>query len=159
MGAAVSLSYSRTHLTLLITDNGVGFDVSTVHSALSPASRGIGIANMRESARLAGGSVEVCSAPESGTQVDVCIPYQHDPQKGHVSTGRPSVEAPPTLTNRESEVLNILANGGRNKDIAAEMIVSLRTVKFHIENLYKKLGVRTRAELIRVATQRGLLTV
>jgi len=55
--------------------------------------------------------------------------------------------------------LQILANGGRNKDIAAEMSVSLSTVKFHFENLYKKLDVRTRAELVRVATQLGLLTV
>jgi DNA-binding NarL/FixJ family response regulator len=68
-------------------------------------------------------------------------------------------DEPPHLTNRELEVLQILANGGRNKDIAAEMSVSLSTVKFHFENLYKKLDVRTRAELVRVATQLGLLTV
>lgn len=72
--------------------------------------------------------------------------------------GRSSNATLPRLTNREIEALHILANGGRNKDIAAEMTVSLRTVKFHIENLYEKLDVRTRAELIRVATQRGLLT-
>ena len=69
-----------------------------------------------------------------------------------------SVSAPPRLTNRENEVLHILADGGRNKDIAAEMIVSLHTVKFHIENLYEKLQVRTRGELIRVATRFGLLS-
>ena len=56
-------------------------------------------------------------------------------------------------------MLQILANGGRNKEIAAEMFVSLHTVKFHIENMYRKLDVRTRAELIRVATQRGLLDI
>jgi len=72
--------------------------------------------------------------------------------------GRSSNATLPRLTNREIEALHILANGGRNKDIAAEMTVSLRTVKFHIENLYEKLDVRTRAGLIRVATQRGLLT-
>ena len=62
------------------------------------------------------------------------------------------------LTHREIEVLHILADGGRNKDIAAEMTVSLHTVKFHIENLYNKLEVRTRGELIRVAARLGFLT-
>ena len=157
--AKVWLSYTRSHLMLLITDDGVGFDPSTTHSAISLTSRGNGLATMRESARLAGGSVEVLSAPETGTQVDVRIPFRHDSEQASVLIGRPLDQERPTLTNRELEVLHILANGGRNKDIAAEMFVSLRTVKFHIENLYKKLDVRTRAELIRVATRRGLLTV
>ena len=157
--AKVWLSYTRSHLMLLITDDGAGFDPSTTHSALLPISRGIGLANMRESARLAGGSVQVRSAPDSGTQVEVRIPFDHDAEQGSVLIGRSPDPEPPTLTNRELEVLHILANGGRNKDIAAEMFVSLRTVKFHIENLYKKLDVRTRAELIRVAIRRGFLTV
>ncbi len=67
--AKIRLSYTRTDIMLLIADDGVGFDPSTTHSALSPTSRGIGLANMRESARLAGGSFDVCSAPEAGTQV------------------------------------------------------------------------------------------
>ena len=157
--ARVRLSCTHSQLTLLITDDGVGFDPSKTHSALSPASRGIGLANMRESARLAGGSVQVRSALGSGTEVELCIPFEHDSGQGPVLAGMPTNEETATLTNRELEVLKILANGGRNKDIAAEMFVSLRTVKFHIENLYKKLDVRTRAELIRVATQLGFLTV
>ena len=157
--AEVWLSYTRSHLMLLITDDGTGFDPSTTPSALLPVSTGIGLASMRESARLAGGSVQVRSAPDSGTQVEVRIPFEHHPEQGPVLAGLSPGEEPPTLTNRELEVLHFLANGGRNKDIAAEMFVSLRTVKFHIENLFKKLDVRTRAELIRVATRRGLLTV
>ena len=157
--AKVRLSWTPTHLMLLITDDGVGFDPSTTHSALSPTSHGMGLASMRESARLAGGSVQVRSTPEAGTQVEVCIPFEHDPQQDPALIERPLDEEPPRLTNRELEVLQILAGGGRNKDIAAQMFVSLHTVKFHIENLYHKLDVRTRAELVRVATQRGLLPV
>ena len=156
--ARVRLSYTRSNVLLLITDDGVGFEPSTIHSALSPAKRGIGLATMRESARLAGGSVQVLSAPESGTQVEVRIPFEVSPQQDPILIERPSDQETPRLTNRELEVLRILANGGRNKDVAAEMSVSLHTVKFHIENLYHKLGVRTRAELGHVATQRGLLT-
>ena len=157
--AKVRLSYTRSHILLLITDDGVGFDTSTTHSAESPTVRGVGMASMRESAGLAGGSVHVHSAPDLGTQIEVCIPFHHGPKQDPALIERPPDEEPPTLTNRELEVLQILANGGRNKDIAAEMSVSLPTVKFHIENLYHKLDVRTRAELVHVATQFGLLTV
>ena len=157
--AKVSLSYTQSHLELLITDDGVGFDPTTTHSALSPTSHGIGLANMRESARLAGGSVWVRSAPGSGTQVEVRVPFSRDSENDSSLLERSADEKLPNLTNREQEILRILANGGRNKDIAAEMFVSIRTVKFHIENLYKKLAVRTRAELIRVATLRGFLEV
>ena len=53
----VRLSYTRSHVILLITDDGVGFDLSMTHCAHSPTSRGFGLASMREAARLAGGSV------------------------------------------------------------------------------------------------------
>ena len=155
----VRLSYTRSQVVLTITDDGVGFDPSTTHGSISPASRGFGLANMRESARLAGGSIDVISAPGSGADIEVRIPFEHYSGLGIDRTGRPLDKELAALTNRELEALKILADGGRNKDVAAAMLVSLRTVKFHIENMYRKLDVRTRAELIRVATQRGLLTV
>ena len=154
----VRLAYNLTEVVLTIIDDGVGFDLSATHSSTSSASRGIGLANMRESARLAGGSVDVLSTPGSGTQIEVRIPFEHYSGQARDLTGRHSDDEHPALTNRELEVLKILANGGRNKDIAAEMTVSLGTVKFHIENIYRKLDVRTRAELISVAAQQGLLT-
>ena len=61
------------------------------------------------------------------------------------------------LTERELEVLALIAIGARNKEIAGKLSITGHTVKFHIENLHKKLGVRTRAEAVRVATERGLL--
>ena len=63
----------------------------------------------------------------------------------------------PRLTNKEKEVVNILAHGGRNKDAAEKMVVSLSTVKFHVKNLYTKLEVKTRGELIRVASNYGFI--
>jgi len=85
------------------------------------------------------------------------LPEKGESELDDSSISRPSDASLPQLTKREIEVLNILAVGGRNKDVAEEMIVSLHTVKFHIENLYIKLGVRTRGELIRVATRFGFL--
>lgn len=57
------------------------------------------------------------------------------------------------LTPRESEVLSMLLTGVRNKEIADSLFVSPETVKFHLANVYRKLGVRTRAEAI--ATMSG----
>lgn len=53
-----------------------------------------------------------------------------------------------TLTRRELEVLSSLTSGRTNKQIAREMDVSLNTVKFHVRNLFQKLGVNSRAQAI-----------
>jgi len=53
-----------------------------------------------------------------------------------------------TLTRRELEVLSSLATGRTNKQIARDMDVSLNTVKFHVRNLFQKLGVNSRAQAI-----------
>lgn len=55
--------------------------------------------------------------------------------------------APPVeLTGREREVLFLLTEGLTNKDIAGRLQVSARTVNFHLDNIYSKLGVNTRTE-------------
>ena len=64
----------------------------------------------------------------------------------------------PRLTTREHEVLTGLASGARNKEIAAELGTSLRTVRFHVENIYQKLNVQTRTKATRVAIELGLVT-
>ena len=53
-----------------------------------------------------------------------------------------------TLTRRELEVLSSLATGRTNKQIARDMDVSLNTVKFHVRNIFQKLGVNSRAQAI-----------
>lgn len=62
------------------------------------------------------------------------------------------------LTPREGEILRLLTSGARNKEIAAQLWISERTVKFHLANLYQKLGVTTRTEAVHQARQRGLLS-
>lgn len=58
------------------------------------------------------------------------------------------------LTEREQEVLEMLAQGWTNTRIAGEMTVSERTVRFHLSNIYDKLGVSSRAEAIAWALRR-----
>ena len=62
------------------------------------------------------------------------------------------------LSDREIDVIRLLASGARNKEIAAQLSVTIHTVKFHLDNVYRKLGVQTRAEAVRLASERGLLT-
>jgi DNA-binding NarL/FixJ family response regulator len=58
------------------------------------------------------------------------------------------------LTARELEVLAALAEGLTNKAIARRLNISLHTVKFHVESLFRKLGARTRTEAVAKASER-----
>jgi DNA-binding NarL/FixJ family response regulator len=61
------------------------------------------------------------------------------------------------LTPRELAALRSLADGRSNKEIAAALGISERTVKTHLAHLFEKLGVTSRTEAIKVATRRGLV--
>ena len=65
--------------------------------------------------------------------------------------------AEPLLTNRERQVLGLLADGLGNKQIAARLGISTNTVKTHLELLFDKLGVSSRTEAVATAARRGLL--
>jgi two-component system, NarL family, response regulator YdfI len=67
------------------------------------------------------------------------------------------VSAEPPLTNRERQVLGLLADGFGNKQIAARLGISTNTVKTHLELLFDKLGVSSRTEAVATAVRRGVL--
>lgn len=60
-----------------------------------------------------------------------------------------------SLTAREREVLELLVSGYGNQEIAERLYISANTLKFHIRNLYAKLGVSTRQEAVRAACDSG----
>jgi LuxR family transcriptional regulator, maltose regulon positive regulatory protein len=62
------------------------------------------------------------------------------------------------LSERECEVLGLLAEGLSNQQIAGRLYLSIRTVKFHTGNIYSKLGVKSRTEAIAQARKLGLLS-
>ena len=66
-------------------------------------------------------------------------------------------DRPAGLTARELEVLALLARGHANKAIARQLVVSPRTVSSHVEHIYAKLGVSTRAQATLFAIQHGLV--
>jgi NarL family two-component system response regulator YdfI len=61
------------------------------------------------------------------------------------------------LTEREGQVLQLMARGLANKQIALELGISEHTVKFHISSIYTKLGVTNRTEAVRVGVHLGLI--
>ncbi len=52
------------------------------------------------------------------------------------------------LTNREAEVVELVCQGCSNKEIANQLFVTEKTVKFHLVNTYNKMNVKSRAQLI-----------
>jgi len=66
-------------------------------------------------------------------------------------------EGDPGLTDREAEVLSYLADGWSNDEIADRLGIGARTVRFHLDHIYRKLGVGRRTEAVREAVARGFL--
>jgi DNA-binding NarL/FixJ family response regulator len=61
------------------------------------------------------------------------------------------------LTDREMQVLELVAAGRRNREIAATLKVSVKTVEFHLSNILGKLGAQSRTEAVVRAWQTGML--
>ena len=61
------------------------------------------------------------------------------------------------LTDRELEVLVLLAEGLTNRQSALKLSISQSTLKFHMNNIYKKLGVQTRSEALVLAAKNNLI--
>ena len=61
------------------------------------------------------------------------------------------------LTDREKEILKLMAEGLPNADIAQRLVVSQSTVKFHVSNILSKLGVTTRTEAVSMALKKRLV--
>ena len=73
--------------------------------------------------------------------------------------GRAEVELEEPLTHRELEVLQLLAGGLTNKEIAQRLGISDHTVKFHVNAILGKLGVETRTEAVVHAARLGIVVI
>lgn len=118
------------NLLIGIRDDGRG-DLTPHDDSLRP---------IAERVSALGGALSVSSTPGWGSSVDVTLPL--DPP----AEPEPLADSVP-LSEREREVLRLVASGARNHDIAMQLGISDNTVKFHVSNLLRKAGARTRAEL------------
>jgi DNA-binding NarL/FixJ family response regulator len=83
-------------------------------------------------------------SPEAATRLVASM-------RSHAGPGEPE------LTRRERDVWHSLAEGASNAEIAAALFISEHTVKFHLHNLLRKLGLKSRSEAICAAYRRGIL--
>ena len=79
------------------------------------------------------------------------------PALGARLAAEPAGEAGDDLTERELEVLRLIALGHTNSEIAGQLFLSVRTVESHRAHIQQKLGLTTRSELVRYALERGLV--
>jgi LuxR family transcriptional regulator, maltose regulon positive regulatory protein len=84
---------------------------------------------------------------------------QHVQVPIRVPAQRSGASPPDTLTRREAQVLELLAAGRTNNEIAVQLVVSIHTVERHLQNAYRKIGVRNRADaaayIVRTELQRS----
>ena len=118
------------NLLIGIRDDGKG-DLTVHDDSLRP---------IAERVSALGGALAVSSTPGWGSSVDVELPLDPPAEPEFLVDSVP-------LSEREREVLRLVASGARNRDIAAQLGISENTVKFHVSNLLRKAGARTRAEL------------
>ena len=79
------------------------------------------------------------------------------PELGARLAAEPEAPAPDDLSERELEVLRLIALGHTNNEIAQQLFLSVRTVESHRSHIQQKLGLTNRAELVRYAIDRGLV--
>ena len=94
--------------------------------------------------------IRSCHAGETVIGQEFVPKLLADAQRG-VPMGQPGV------TKREQEVLELVAKGKANREIAEDLGISARTAQKHMENLFKKFDVHDRTELVAHAFRRGLL--
>ncbi len=125
-------------------------DAASIHAALEAGCAGF-LTKDRAASELIG-AVRAAHAGESPISSDSASMLLS--QLGTRSdAGAPSV----ALTDREKEVLVLIAQGLSNQAIADEMFISVNTVRNHVQNVNRKLGATSKLETASIARQRGLI--
>jgi DNA-binding CsgD family transcriptional regulator/signal transduction histidine kinase len=132
----VRIQWDCDGLNLLIGIRDDGTGELTVHDdSLRP---------IAERVSALDGELRVASTPGWGSELSVSLPLDAPAEPDQLLDAVP-------LSAREREVLRLVASGARNRDIATKLGISQNTVKFHVSNLLRKAGARSRSELAALA--------
>jgi LuxR family maltose regulon positive regulatory protein len=107
--------------------------------------------------RLAAYARSLLPTFEPGPPADGATSAPAHPALPAPTVPRPTLRLVEPLSEREREVLRLVATGRSNAEIARDLVVELSTVKTHLNNLYGKLGVHTRTQALARARELGLL--
>jgi len=125
-------------------DLGVPYEIATTRMLLG------------EACRLRGDDRGAHAAFRAARQLFDELGVRVDDRTLQVTPSRPPL--PAGLTEREAEVLRLVAAGHTNKEIAAALFLSEKTVARHLSNIFTKIGVSTRAAATAFAFERGIVT-
>jgi DNA-binding CsgD family transcriptional regulator len=130
-------------LAITVADNGAGIDDSESAAKLADIARRIGGLDAE---------LELDSRPQWGTTLACQLPLYDTA----AAPETPAVKRLAELRDREREVLELMIAGLRNRDIAERLFISVRTVKFHVSNILRKLDVDSRTAAIALAHSAGI---
>ncbi|GCE05582.1 helix-turn-helix transcriptional regulator [Dictyobacter aurantiacus] len=157
----VHLYGSEGCLHMHVCDDGVGM-VGAFASVGSAHGWHQGLYGLRERVLMLGGRITIESMPRQGTRLnmDVPMPLSTSAALSYQAQSKQDVEEGPqddSLTARERELIILIAQGLVVKEIARILEVSEKTVRNHISNIYHKLAVYDRAQLVIYAMKKGLV--
>src|SRR5947209_1671371 len=91
--------------------------------------------------------------------LDTLLAAFQQESKAHIAAGESTetYQLPEPLSQRELEVLQLLARGESNQEIGQELVITIDTVKRHVSHIFSKLGVQNRVQAVRQARELGLL--
>ncbi len=112
-----------------------------------------GAGSISPRAARAAGAVGFISKDSSATDIARMVRMVGDGMEVFTET---AIAAGPSLTDRESEILALIAGGATTREIAGSLYLSPHTVKEHTSTLYRKLGARNRADAVQRAQRLGL---
>jgi LuxR family maltose regulon positive regulatory protein len=96
-------------------------------------------------------------APEYVPRLLAAFPISEPEQEGSPDTQAPESDLIEPLSEREQEVLQLIAQGLTNPEIASRLVLSPHTVKTHARNIYAKIGVHNRTQAVARARALGIL--
>ena len=139
--------YPRIQVVMLSMHNASTYVIRALRvGVLGYVLKNDDIQEVIEAIRAAVGGRRYLSKQISGDVIDLLL-FGQDPE----------LDPEKRLTDREREILQLVAEGNTNAQIAEKLVISQRTVENHRANLMRKLGLSSQAEAIRFAIQHGII--